>query len=359
MGASYKKMRVIALALDPVHVGAGGGRIGRVDLTIVRDPVTRVPKIPGSSLAGVYRAYVAMHYEEGRRGNHRPPYYPNCAGLGLDEHRGHCRRPDCPVCTVFGFARGAGQEGGFAGLASFTDAHVLLFPVPTRRGPMWVTSPMALERIGEKASVEEGFVQVISKEKESGEKPEGNLNLGWLLLKVQDASEGAVLSKLPNSLGLPQYMRDRLALVSDSLFPHIVNSNLEVRTSVSIDPATGAAQEKALFSYEALPRSTVLVWEVIVKNPRLFKIGDQEIRLDGHTAPATQGPEPVLEVVKKDETPDEGTDGNGAEHVLEVVKKAHPYLEHLGVGGMGTRGMGRIKVIEPMGGPSAQAGGQP
>jgi CRISPR-associated protein Cmr4 len=337
MGASYKKMRVIALALDPVHVGAGGGRIGRVDLTIVRDPVTRVPKIPGSSLAGVYRAYVAMHYEEKRQGDHRPPYYPNCAGLGLDEHRGHCRRPDCPVCTVFGFARGAGQEGGFAGLASFTDAHVLLFPVPTRRGPMWVTSPMALERIGEKASVEEGFVQVTSKEKEPGEKPEGNLNLGWLLLKVQDVSEGSVLSKLPNSLGLPQYMRDRLALVSDSLFPHIVNSNLEVRTSVSIDPATGAAQEKALFSYEALPRSTVLVWEVIAKNPRLFKIEGREIQLDGHTAPATQGPEPVL----------------------EVVKKAHPYLEHLGVGGMGTRGMGRIKVIEPTGGPSAQAGGQP
>jgi CRISPR-associated protein Cmr4 len=332
MGASYGKMRVIALALDPVHVGAGGGRIGRVDLTIVRDPVTRVPKIPGSSLAGVYRAYVAMHYEEGRQGNRRLPYYPNCAGLGLDERRGHCRQPDCPVCTVFGFARGAGQEGGFAGLASFTDAHVLLFPVPTRRGPMWVTSPMALERIGEKASVEEGFVQVISKEK-----PEGNLNLGWLLLKVQDASEGSVLSKLPNSLGLPQYMHDRLALVSDSLFPHIVNSNLEVRTSVSIDPATGAAQEKALFSYEALPRSTVLVWEVIAKNPRFFKIGDKEIQLDGHTDPARQGPE----------------------RVLEVVKKAHPYLEHLGVGGMGTRGMGRIKVIEPTGGPSAQAGGQP
>jgi len=339
MGASYDKMRVIALALDPVHVGAGGGRIGRVDLTIVRDPVTRVPKIPGSSLAGVYRAYVAMHYEEGRQGDDRQPYYPNCAGLGLDERGGHCRRRDCPVCTVFGFARGAGQEGGFAGLASFTDAHVLLFPVPTRRGPMWVTSPMALERIGEKASVEEGFVQVISKKK-PGEKPEGNLNLGWLLLKVQDASEGSVLSKLPNSLGLPRYMHDRLALVSDSLFPHIVNSNLEVRTSVSIDPATGAAQEKALFSYEALPRSTVLVWEVIAKNPRLFKIGDKEIQLDRHTDPA----DPAMQ---------------GPKGVLEVVKKAHPYLEHLGVGGMGTRGMGRIKVIEPTGGPSAQAGGQP
>jgi CRISPR-associated protein Cmr4 len=81
----------------------------------------------------------------------------------------------------------------------------------------------------------------------------------------------------------------------------------------------------------------VLVWEVIAKNPRLFKIAGEEIQLDGHKDPARQGPE----------------------RVLEVVKKAHPYLEHLGVGGMGTRGMGRIKVIEPTGGPSAQAGGQP
>ena len=32
-----------------------------------------------------------------------------------------------------------------------------------------------------------------------------------------------------------------------SCFPLIVNNNLEVRTSVSIDPATGAAEDKALY----------------------------------------------------------------------------------------------------------------
>ena len=334
---SYDKMQVVALALDPVHVGAGGGRIGRVDLTIVRDPVTRVPKIPGSSLAGVYRTYVAMHYEEKRpqqQKSRQKAYYPDCAGLGLDEKQGHCRSPDCPVCTVFGFARGAGQEGGFAGLASFTDAHVVLFPVPTRQGPMWVTSPMALERIGIKdaikeAGVEEDSVVVFKGSGETGK----HLNLGWLLLRVPEAANESPLSKLSNSLGLPEYVRQRLALVSDRLFPHIVNSNLEVRTSVSIDPATGAAQDKALFSYEALPRGTVLAWEVIAKNPGLFRIGGEEIKL--------------------------GNTGQGPEKVLEVVKKAHPYLEHLGVGGMGTRGMGRIKVIEPTDSPSVQAGGQP
>ncbi|WP_343036332.1 RAMP superfamily CRISPR-associated protein [Thermosulfurimonas marina] len=140
------------MALDPIHVGTGGARIGRVDLTIVRDPVTQVPKIPGSSLAGVYRTYVAMAEQESnpnRQVNGQSkPYYPDCAGLGQDANHGHCRKPNCPVCTVFGFARGAGQEGGFAGLAAFTDAQVLLFPVPTRRGPMWVTCPMALQTTG-------------------------------------------------------------------------------------------------------------------------------------------------------------------------------------------------------------------
>lgn len=252
--ASYKKFLQVGIALDPIHVGTGSAHLGRVDLTIVRDPVTRVPKIPGSSLAGVYRAYVAMHYEEERQQRQQSqtrqkPYYPDCAGLGLDQNNGHCRRPDCPVCTVFGFARGAGQEGGFAGLAAFTDAHVLLFPVPTRQGPMWVTSPMALRQIGleEVQGVDDDAVYLQNGSNEP-------LNLGWLLLPVRACDQTSEISDRLQILGVPDYVRDRLALVPDRLFIHIVNSNLEVRTSVSINPATGAAEERALFSYEALPR---------------------------------------------------------------------------------------------------------
>jgi len=331
--ASYKKFTQLGLALDPIHVGTGGTRIGRVDLTIVRDPVTQVPKIPGSSLAGVYRTYVAMAEEERQntpqqasqsgQQEREKPYYPNCAGLGLDPTAGHCRQPDCPVCTVFGFARGAGQEGGFAGLAAFTDAHVLLFPVPTRQGPMWVTSPMALRLIGlEVNGVEEDAVYL--------EKSNGNpLNLGWLLLPTKECKE---ISKIKSQLEgnksnnsnesqaqnkkIPDYICKRLALVPDRLFAHIVNSNLEVRTSVSISPETGAAEEKALFSYEALPRGTVLVWEIIAKNPKHFRIGGGKI-----------------------------TAVSNPEQVYEKVKQAHPYLEYLGIGGMGTRGMGRVKVL--------------
>jgi CRISPR-associated protein Cmr4 len=297
------------MAVDPIHVGTGGERLGRVDLSIVRDPVTRVPKIPGSSLAGVCRTYAAMALNR----------YPGCAGQS-----GHCGQPNCPICTVFGFAKGAG--GGFAGLAAFSDAHVLLFPVATRKGPLWVTSPSALRLI--ECEINDSLGSALYQE-QNGDP----LNLGWLLLEVKQYNgwQGTVSKHLGNK-DLPQYVVQHLGVIRDDLFTHAVNSNLEVRTSVSINAETGAAEEGALFSYEALPRATVLVWEVVCKNPGHFKIGSQAVsaQVDSKQiiAPA---------------------------EVFEVVKKSHDYLEHLGIGGMGTRGMGRLRVIHPALTSSAQA----
>lgn len=322
--ASYQKFLQIGIALDPIHVGTGGARIGRVDLTIARDPVTRIPKIPGSSLAGVYRTYVAMAETESnpnRQVNAKAwPFYPHCAGIGQarDVYLGHCGQLNCPVCTVFGFARGRGQAGGFAGLAAFSDAHVLLFPVPTRQGPLWVTCPMSLRLVGlEVTGVDaDGVYQAQASN--------SRLNLGWIYLPVQVYSQfDSIKKKLESSFSITDYIVNRFALVPDCLFVHIVNSNLEVRTSVSINPETGAAEEQALFSYEALPRTTVLAWEIVTKNPKHFGIGNQGVGV-------------TLSSSLRMDAPDK---------VYEVAKEAHPYLEHLGIGGMGTRGMGRLKVI--------------
>lgn len=56
-------------------------------------------------------------------------------------------------------------------------------------------------------------------------------------------------------------MKNKLCVVSAKIFHHIVNSNLETRTSVSINPVSGAAEGGALFTYEALPRGTVFIME--------------------------------------------------------------------------------------------------
>ncbi|MGF1641424.1 MAG: type III-B CRISPR module RAMP protein Cmr4 [Rhodospirillales bacterium] len=312
MPDSFQAFPHAGLALDPIHVGAGGSRLGRVDNTIVRDPVTRVPKVPGSSLAGVLRAYAAMANER----------YPNCAGQGQardDGSGGHCGNANCPICTVFGFARG--NAGGFAGLAAFTDAHVLLFPVASREGPLWLTCPTALRLLTglhDFREVTEDKVFRIS----ASPQP---VNLGWLMLPVQEFADGQNPDQALSGLDIPEYVRKRTALVSDKLFGHVVNSNLEVRTSVAIDPTTGAAEQGALFTYEALPRATVLYWEVTCRNPAHFRIGSGDVG-------AVKDPDAVY----------------------AVVVGAHEYLEHLGIGGMGTRGMGRLRVLSGNGSAGAE-----
>ena len=312
---SFETFLFAGMALDPLHVGTGGTRLGRVDNTIVRDPVTRIPKIPGSSIAGVMRAYVAMGNEK----------YPDCAGLGKSEQDGtggHCGKADCPVCAVFGFAtkKGIDTSSGFAGLAAFSDMNVLLFPVASQLGPQWITSPMALRQagIGELPGLDDSPVVYRKEDKASAQ----HLNLGWLYLPVKTKTD--LLDKIVQGIeelltkksGIPSHITKSLGVVSDKLFTHIVNSNLEVRTSVAIDPATGAAQEKALFTYEALPRGTVLFWELTCRNPKHFKIGTDDVKVV-----------------------------NSPEKVRDVVVNAHAYLEHLGIGGMGSRGMGRLSVL--------------
>ncbi len=209
----------------------------------------------------------------------------------------------------------AGPAGGFAGLAAFSDAHVLLLPVATREGPKWVTCPEALRRMGHQVRVELGDAVYLPN---GGTQP---LNLGWLLIECRNTlPDGTQWPALNRSI--PDYITQHVVIVSDRLFSHIVNSNLEVRTSVSINSETGAAEEGALFSYEALPRATVLVWDVTCKNPKHFQVSGKPINAQINSAAIEQ--------------PDK---------VFEVVKTAHPYLEHLGIGGMGTRGMGRLRVL--------------
>jgi CRISPR-associated protein Cmr4 len=293
----YEVLRYFALALDPIHVGTGGYRLGRVDMSIVREPGTNLPKVPGTSIAGACRTYAAMQVEGA---------FPHCAGQGQarGSYKGHCGQPDCPVCVTFGFAKG--ESGSFQGLAQFSDARLVLFPVHSLAGPVWVTCPSTLNGLDITESVpDDGTARVAA-----GVKTQGRLNLGWLMLNARNN-----FSPDKRLSGIAEEILNRAVLVSDKLFSHIANDNLEVRTSVSIDAATGAAAEGALFTYEALPRGTVLAFEVIVSDPRYYRIQDKE---------------PLQKNSQK---------------ALGVVENGLRYFEALGVGGMGSRGMGRLRVL--------------
>lgn len=293
--------KYFALALDPVHVGTGNMRLGRVDMSIVREPGTNLPKIPGTSLAGACRTYAAMQ-ETGK--------FPGCAGQGQEhgDYKGHCGKADCPICVTFGFSKG--DKGSFQGLAQFSDAQLVLFPVHSLAGPVWVTCPYALQdRSLEEPS--DGEVCLVPETNISVK--DNKLNLGWLMLSVTNNSF-SLNGKLNN---VPNEIKKRTALVSNKMFSHIINDNLEVRTSVSIDPQTGAASEGALFTYEALPRGSVLAFEVTVSDPKYYRIGNSE---------------PFK-------------DNGGIPKIKSTIVNGLKLLEPLGIGGMSTRGMGRLRVL--------------
>lgn len=321
--ATYERRRYLFMTTDPVHVGTGGYRLGRVDLSIVREPGTRVPKVPGTSLHGAARSYAARLYER-----------PACAGQGQSKERreGHCGEDDCPICYTFGYVRReTGEEdqaAAFSGVINVFDAQVLLFPVYSMAGPVWVSTVDRLQ--------EAGFgVTGVPLEWDSGtalltwERSDA-LNLGWLMV----GSAGLVTVTAPEAWeneGRWREVQDRIVLVQPALFSQVVNSNLEVRTSVAIDPERGAAEEGALFTYEALPRTTFLTSEVVLDDYR-----------DGK---GTQ-------VFPKDKTAKGNPLPQRWQGPLDVLDAGLRMIEWLGVGGMSTRGFGRMAVV---GKPQAQA----
>ncbi len=403
-----KELKITALATDPIYIGTGGYTIGRVDNTIVRDPITRLPKIPGSSLAGTWRYYVALELQSwlkeeinGKSNEIISAYnskideiqdekiedcdkekfkinsnnddesekakifkdlvkqiykdecfiyrdsdnnekkaivkkrikkvreilfevfkdkigFDNkewkkfegnayssikCAGqddfpnVSLDEaHKdfGHCGH--CIVCKSFGFSK---KDISWQGMLFFSDLEVLLFPVYTRLGTRWITTN---ERIG-KGNAPSDIEKISTK---AGD--EGNLNLGWINLEVEK-THGITEPKL--------YEIDTsdIIIVHEDIFSQIVNSNLEVRTSVSIDPLTGAAKEGALFTSEAIPRGTVFNGCIRIFEKDAFAGWEQKI-----------GELPSTKMIH------------------QALIDSKKYYESLGIGGMTTRGFGRLKI---------------
>lgn len=305
----YALQRYLFMTLDPVHPGAGGYRLGRVDNSIAREPGTRLPKIPGSSLHGAARAYAAYLYET-----------PEAAGQSQDK----IDKPDeNPVCYTFGYLKkqGNADEKAYSGVVNVFDARLLLFPVHSIAGPVWVSTQ---ERLAEAGLTVTGAPE-NDKQVSLTWQHSGRLNLGWLMLEVAGKAAVTAPKEWEAEKGW-QAIANRIVLVSPSLFGVIVNSNLEVRTSVAINPATGAAEEGALYTYEAIPRATFLTAEVVLDDYDLDR--------------ARPRPFPKNTTGKGNPLP-----GGAWKGPLDVAHDGLRMMEYLSVGGMGTRGFGRMKII--------------
>jgi len=309
----FKTKKYLAIAKEPVYVGTGGYRIGRVDNTIIRDPATNLPKIPGSTISGNARYYSWLAYKSGGMD----------LNLGCSKGKktnGENACGVCPVCLSYGFIN---DERAQSGLAYFSDARILFFPVATMVGTIWVTSDEIVNELIDTNGSDEIEVtesQFICSNKMI-ELPKSNeskeiLNFGWIMLEKKESKDingwklkGDDSSEEVSDLKyIFEKMKNKLCVVSAKVFHHIVNSNLETRTSVSINPVTGTAESRALFTYEALPRGTVFIFEVTYENPKNYgKV-------------------------------------NPMEEIIGTVEKGFELFSSLGIGGMGTRGFGKIEI---------------
>ncbi len=310
-----EKFTYLIMTLDPVHVGTGGYRLGRVDNAIIREPGTNLPKIPGTSLHGSIQSAAALR----------------CGNLKLAGQNKEGKPEDNPIIYTFG----SGEQGGFSsGVASIHDARILLFPIASQLGPVWITTASILNDAGF-SEVEGGKEDDKDKNSpvkapsqmekvrlsKSVEHTDDTFAIGWLMLEVESKD---VLLNAPsggerNSKAELKEALSRTIIVHESLFSELVNSSLEVRTSVAINPETGAAEDGALFTYEAIPRATFMTFDVVINDYRETNFPNSN---SGDWKPKSPS---------------------------EVVSDGLKLLEYLGVGGMNTRGFGRIKTIgEPI-----------
>lgn len=99
--------------LTGLHIGAGGSsiEIGGIDDPIIRNPLTELPYIPGSSLKGKMRSLLEKNLEEEKR----PEFGFNREREGIKRHE--CddikQAKICPVCRLFGSTAAGSENSNF------------------------------------------------------------------------------------------------------------------------------------------------------------------------------------------------------------------------------------------------------
>jgi CRISPR-associated protein Cmr4 len=212
----------------PLHVGAGQS-VGYVDLPIQREPHTKIPIIPGSSLKGVLRDHPA-----------------------LAANKDHL------------FGVGAGESsGGSAGALLIGEARVLCFPVRSAKGSFaWITCPLVLKRAQRDIGLANtSFGEIDEKEVVAGSNVtlDGKVVLEEYTFTTKSAKLTALETELTGLVNDPVWkeLPGRLVIVADGVFSYFVQSACEIAQHVAIDDETGTAKDGALFNEETVPSETL------------------------------------------------------------------------------------------------------
>lgn len=229
-------------ALSALHCGTGQS-VGVVDLPIARARATNLPIVPGSSLRGALRQWVA-----------------------------NANREDAKA--LFGSEAISGDHDSFAGALSIGDAHLLVLPVRCLAGIVsYATAPYILrryardlERIGafppempHKPAEDEALVTGKSENLVDGKLVLEDLDLtAQNDPKLESWAKRIAQAAHPNDAESQKDFIVRFALLPDTIMDFLAETATEIRARIAIDPSSGTVRDGALWYEENLPAETLL-----------------------------------------------------------------------------------------------------
>jgi CRISPR-associated protein Cmr4 len=258
-----EKRALFVYCVSPVHMGAGTA-IGVIDNPIQRERHTDFPILAGSGLKGAIRHELnARSQSDGKE----------------------------LVLTIFGpEPERGGSESTYAGAVSFSDAHIVLFPVRSiKEAFVYVTSPTVIARTlrtlnlaginpnpkWEIPAVEADHCLTSNKSLLAGNK---RLPLESFDFKaeedkrVKNIAEWVAQNALPADQNGYNYFRNKigkdLVILSDEDFGYFVRNATLVEPHVRISDTSGTAEERGLFYTENLPPETLLLTILMASRER-------------------------------------------------------------------------------------------
>lgn len=237
---------------SPLHLGAGTS-VGSVDLPIMRERITNFPVIPSTSLKGVLRQHARDQQ------------------LAAEQEK-----------ALFG--EDDSGASAHAGSAIVGEGRIIAFPVRSLKGCFaWITSPLALQRLQRDTfrfdypTPEPDFC-VASESVTSS----GIVVLEEYPLEVQnDVSKlQPVVASLARMCPDPvwaAHLAERLVIVHDENFQHLVTSTTEIVARICIDPSTRTNEN--LFNQENVPSETLFysVCYILPQSRRAIGVSPKEI----------------------------------------------------------------------------------
>jgi len=218
--------------VSKVHAGVGQD-VGFVDLPIQRERITGWPIIHG--VKGAIRHQIDLDPETEEK--------------------------------IFGPSPEASdKDKAHAGLLSFSEARLLLYPVRNSGKGMpfvWVTSPLALRRFLRDAGRSDFYDKIprVSDSNIGASISGGNYYLeGVKVTAKKDERLREIWSVIQDILphDFRAEIRDNFVVISDELFKYLVQATTEVLPRIRINAATGTVEEGNLWYEEYLPMDTVM-----------------------------------------------------------------------------------------------------